>query len=153
MTVLCDRIARAFNKSRATRTMTLVSRAFNMVWHAGLLHKFKTYGIPGPVFDIILSLLNNRLLWVVLDRNSLQEFLKAPLLTIHFSCYTLMTFLMMLSVISLSTLMILLTTLNAMRHLICELVSELESTLWSTVGRSSNWLVDFNTGKSQLVFV
>ena len=35
------------------------------------------------------------------------EFLKAPLLVLHFSYYTLMTFLMMLSVILLSMLMIL----------------------------------------------
>ena len=33
------------------------------------------------------------------------EFLKAPFLVLHFSYYTLMTFLMMLSVILLSTLM------------------------------------------------
>ena len=45
------------------------------------------------------------------------EFLKAPFLVLHFSYYTLITFLMMLSVILLSILMILLTTLNVIRHL------------------------------------
>ena len=39
------------------------------------------------------------------------EFLKGPFLVLPFSCYTLMTFLMMLSVILLSMLMILLSTL------------------------------------------
>ena len=47
------------------------------------------------------------------------EFLKGPFLVLHFSYYTLMTFLMMLSVILLSMLMILLSTLNVIRHLIC----------------------------------
>ena len=47
------------------------------------------------------------------------EFLKGPFLVLHFPYYTLKTFLMMLSVILLSMLMILLSTLNVIRHLIC----------------------------------
>ena len=47
------------------------------------------------------------------------EFLKAPFLVPHFSYYTLMTFLIMLSVMLLSMLMTLLSTLNVIRHLIC----------------------------------
>ena len=46
-------------------------------------------------------------------------FLKGLFLVLHFSYYTLMTFLTMLSVILLSMLMILLSTLNVIRHLIC----------------------------------
>ena len=46
------------------------------------------------------------------------EFLKALFLGLHFSYYTLMTFLMMLSVILLSMLMILLSILSVIRHLI-----------------------------------
>ena len=45
------------------------------------------------------------------------EFLKVPFLVLHFSYYTVMTFLMMLSVM-LSMLMRLLSTLNVIRHLI-----------------------------------
>ena len=38
LTVVSDRIAMAFNRSRATRAVTLdISKAFNRVWHAGLL--------------------------------------------------------------------------------------------------------------------
>ena len=37
--------------------------------------KFKTYGIPGPVFTIILSFFSNRLLWVILGENSMQQYL------------------------------------------------------------------------------
>ena len=42
----------------------------------------------------------------------IMEFLMDPLVVLHFSCYTLMTFLMMLSVILLSMVTILLSTLN-----------------------------------------
>ena len=45
------------------------------------------------------------------------EFLKGILLLLHFSGYKLMTFLVMLSVIS--RLMILLSTLDVIRHPIC----------------------------------
>ena len=38
-----DRIARAFNRSGATPAVALdKSKAFDRVWHAGLLHKFKS---------------------------------------------------------------------------------------------------------------
>ena len=38
--VVFDRIARAFNKSGATRAVALdISKVFDRVWHASLLHK------------------------------------------------------------------------------------------------------------------
>ena len=44
LTVVSDRIARAFNRSGATRTVALdISKAFDGVWHAVLLHKLKSY--------------------------------------------------------------------------------------------------------------
>ena len=40
LTVVSDRIARAFNRSGATQAVALdISKAFDRVWHAGLLHK------------------------------------------------------------------------------------------------------------------
>ena len=46
--VVSDRIARVFNRSGATRTVALgISKAFDRVWHACLLHKLKSYGISG----------------------------------------------------------------------------------------------------------
>ena len=41
--------------------------------HAGLLHKLRSYGIYGQIFDPISSFLSNRRLRVVLDRKSSQE--------------------------------------------------------------------------------
>ena len=44
------------------------------VWHAGLLHKFKYYGVSGQIFGLISSYLRNRQLRVVLDGKSSQEY-------------------------------------------------------------------------------
>ena len=61
LTVVSDRIARAFNRSGATRAVALdISKAFDRVWHAGLLHKLKSYGISGQIFSLISSFLSNR---------------------------------------------------------------------------------------------
>ena len=59
---------------------------------------------------------------MAIPQNNIQlmrEFLKGPFLVLHFSYYILMTFLKMLSVMLLSMLMILLSTLNVIRDLIC----------------------------------
>ena len=73
--VVSDRIARAFNRSRATQAVALdIPKAFNRVWHAGLLHKLKSYGILGQIFGLISSFLSNRRLRVILDGKSSQEY-------------------------------------------------------------------------------
>ena len=79
------------------------------------------------------------------------EFLKGPFLVLHFSYYTLMTFLMMLSVILLSMLLILLSILGMTRHLICG--SNLNWLLNLNLIYETLWagLVDFNAGKTRLV--
>ena len=75
LTVVSDRIARTFNRSGATRAVALdISKAFDRVWHAGLLHKIRSYGISGQIFDLISSFLSNRRLQVVLDEKSSQEY-------------------------------------------------------------------------------
>ena len=54
LTVASDRIARAFNRSGATRAVALdISKAFDRVWHTGLLHKLKSYGISDQIFCLI----------------------------------------------------------------------------------------------------
>ena len=58
------------------------------------------------------------------------EFLKVPSSVLNLSYYTLMIFLMVLSVILLTMLMILLSILSVIRHLIC--------------GNKLNWLLNLN---------
>ena len=68
LTVVSDRIARTFNRSGGTQVVAPdISKAFDRVWHAGLLHKIKSYGISGQIFGLISSFLSNRRLQVVLD--------------------------------------------------------------------------------------
>ena len=75
LTVVSDRIARAFSRSGATRAVALdIFKAFDRVWHAGLLHKLTSYGISGEILDLISSFLSNRWLQVVLDGKSSQEY-------------------------------------------------------------------------------
>ena len=75
LTGVSDRIARAFKRSGATRAVALdISKAFDRVWHAGLLHKLKSYGISGQIFGLLSSFFSNRQLRVVLDGKSSQEY-------------------------------------------------------------------------------
>ena len=61
LTVVSDRIARAFNRSWATQAVALyISKSFDRVWHAGLLHKLNSYRISGQMFGLISCLLSNR---------------------------------------------------------------------------------------------
>ena len=134
LTVVSDRTARAFNRSGATRAVALdISKAFDRVWHAGLLHKLKSYGIYLALF-LLFSAIGSfgwfRMGNLHKNIQLMLEFLKGLFLVLHFSYYTLVTFLMMLSVILVSMLMILLSTLNVIRHLIC--------------GNNLNWLLNLN---------
>ena len=75
LTVVSDRIARAFNRSETTRAVALnISKAFDRVWRVGLLHKRRSYGITGQIFGLISSFLINRWLLVVLDGKTSQEY-------------------------------------------------------------------------------
>ena len=114
LTVVSDRNARAFNKSRATRTVALdISKAFDRVWHAGLLKNLSLmeFQVRYLALFLLFSVIDSfKWFWMKSLHKNIQlmlDFLKGPLLVLHFSCYTLMTFLAMLSVILLSMLMIL----------------------------------------------
>ena len=75
ITVISDRIARAFNRSGATRAVALdISKTFDKVWHAGLLHKLTSYEISGQTFGRISSFLSNRWFRVFLEGKSSKEY-------------------------------------------------------------------------------
>ena len=68
-------VARVFNKSGTTPAVALdIPKAFDRVWHAGLLQKLQLHEISGQIFGLISSFLSNRWLGVVLDGNSSQEY-------------------------------------------------------------------------------
>ena len=127
LTVVSDRIARAFDRSGATQVVAPldITKAFDRVWHAGFLHKRKCYGISDQIFGLISFFLSNRRFREVLDGKSSQEHpvnagvaqgsIPGPTLFLIY----IMTFLMMLSVILLSMLMIPLSILSEMRPVIC----------------------------------
>ena len=135
--VVSDRIARAFNKSRATGAVALnISKAFHRVWHAGLLHVLRPmeFQVRYLALFLLLSVIDGfEWFWVeVLNKNIqlMLEFLKSPFLVLHFFYNTLMIFVKMLSVILLCMLMILFFILSVTSHLIC--------------GNNLNWLLNLN---------
>ena len=150
----------------------LIGLALLELWH--LIYPKLLIGFGMLVFFTNLSLMEFQvrylalfLLFSVIDdfewfwmeslHNNIQlmrEFLKAPFLVLHFSYYTLMIFLTMLSVILLSMLMILLSILSVIGHLICG--NNLNwllnlNLICKALDWGKKWLVDFNAGKTQLV--
>ena len=68
LTVITERISASLDKKGEARLVALdISKAFDRVWHPGLLHKLRSYGISGKIFDTIKSFLSDRKLRVVLD--------------------------------------------------------------------------------------
>ena len=51
-----------------------LSKAFDRVWHTGLLHELKSSGISGQIFGLISSFHSNKRLLVVLDGKSSQKY-------------------------------------------------------------------------------
>ena len=132
-----DRIARAFKRSGANRAVALdISKVFKRVWHAGLLHKPKSYGILGQIFGLISSFLSNRRLRVVLDGKSSQEYpVNAGVPQGSILGPTL--FLLYIKIFPGDVIcdiaiyaVILLTILSVIKHLIC--------------GSNLNWLLNLN---------
>ena len=58
-TVVFDRIARAFNKSEAIQAVVLdISKAFDRVWHAGLLHKLMEFQVRYLALFLLFSVID-----------------------------------------------------------------------------------------------
>ena len=163
LTVVSDRTAWAFNRSGATRAVALdISNAFDKVWHAGLLHKHKSYGISGRIFGLISFLFfSNRWLWVFLDEKSSQKY---PVNTGVPEGSILGPTLFLLYINDLSDVIcnIVIYDDDTTFYSKCDQVSNLwqklelasnllESDIWDNVGWGMEWLVDFNAEKIQLV--
>ena len=162
LTVVSDRIARAFNRSGATRAVALdISRAFDGVWHAGLLHKLKFYGISGQIFGLISSFLSNRRLGVVLDGKSSQEYpvnagvpqgsILGPTLFLLYINDLPDDVICNIAIYADDTTLYSKCSQASDLWQQLELASELEFDLQDTVDWGRKWLVDLNAGKTQLV--
>ena len=161
-TVVSDRIAKTFNRSGATRAVALdISKAFDRVWHAGVFHKLKSYGISGQIFALISSFLRNRWFWVVLDGKSWQEYPVNAGVT-QGSILGPTLFLLYINHLPDDVVCDIAIYADYTTHYSkfdqasdlwqqLELASGLESDLLYTVDWGKKWLVDFNAGKTRLV--
>ena len=138
-----------------------ISKPFDRIWHTGLLHKRKSYGISGQIFCLISSFLSNRRLRVVLDGKSSQEY---PVNAGVPQGSTLGPTLFLLYINDLPDDVICDIAIYADDTTLysrcdrasdlwqqLELASEPESDLRDTVDLCKKWLVDFNAGKTQLI--
>ena len=135
--------------------------AFDRVWHAGLLHKLKSYGISGQIFGLISSFRSNRRLRVVLDGKFPPEY---PVNTGVPQGSVLGPTLFLLYINELPDDVICNIAIYADDTTLysksdqasdlwqqLDLASELESDLRDTLDWGRKWLVDFNAAKTQLV--
>ena len=163
LTVVSDGIAGTFNSSGATRAGALdISKAFDRVWHAGLLHKLKSYSISCQMFGLISSFLSNRQLQVVLDGKSSQEYpvnaavpqgsILGPTLFLLYINDLPDDVICDIAIYADDTTLYSKCDQASDLWQQLELVSELESDLRDTVDWGRKWLVDFNAGKTQLVW-
>ena len=162
LTVASDRTARVFNSSGATRVVALhISKTFDRVWHAGLLHKLKSCGISGQIFGLISSFLSNRRRRVVLDGNPSQEYL-VNVGVPQGSIFGPTLFLLYINDLPDDVICdITIYADDTILYSNCdwasdlwqqlELASELLSDLRDTLDWGKKWLVDSNAWKTQLV--
>ena len=65
---ITDEIYNSFDEGLEVRSLSLdISKAFNKVWHKGLLLKLSQNGISGNVLDLLSSFLSDRKQRVLLD--------------------------------------------------------------------------------------
>ena len=163
LTVLSDRIAGAFSRFGATRAAAFeISKAFDRLWHAGLLHKLTSYGISNQLFALISSFLSNRQLRVVLDGKSSQEYpandgvpqgsILGPTLFLLYINDLPDNVICNIAIYADDTTLYSKCDQASDLWQQLELASELESDLEDTVDWCKKWLVDFSAGKTQLVW-
>ena len=138
-----------------------ISKAFDRVWHTGLLHKLKSFGISGQIFGLISSFLSNRRLQVILDGKSSQEYpvnagvpqgsILGPTLFLLYINDLRDNVICDIAIYADDTTLYSKCDQASDLWQQLELASELESDLRDTVDWGKKWLVDFNAGKTQLV--
>ena len=97
LSLLTGHIHKALDqKGKAFMVALDISKAFDKIWHRGLLHKMQSYGISDPFLSLIRNFLSNRHLKVVLDGQSSSTFSinagvpQGSVLAPHFFLFVLM---------------------------------------------------------------
>ena len=75
LSLITEHFNRALDRRGEARAVALdISKAFDKVWHRGLLHKLQSYGVSGRMWSTAASFLSNRKLKVVLEGQSSPTF-------------------------------------------------------------------------------
>ena len=164
LTVITERFYRALDQCGEARVVALdISKAFDRVWHAGLLHKLRSYGISGRIFKIIESFLYDRKIKVILDgqHSSIysitsgvpQGSILGPILFLIFINDLPDTIISELAIYADDTSLY--SCLNEKSGLFerLELAGSLELDLSSVTEWGSQWLVTFNSAKTKLLSI
>ena len=152
----------AFNRSDAAQDGALdISKAFDRVWHASVLHKLKSYVISGQIFGLISSFFSNGWLHMVLDGRSSEEYpvnagasqssILGPTLILLYINDFLDDVSSDVAIYADDTILYSKFDQASGVWQQLELASELESDLRDTVAWSKKWLGDINAVKTQLV--
>ena len=68
LSYVTEHVSRILDRQGETRSVALdISKAFDKVWHKGLLTKLISYGIDGHLYQLLASFLKDRQISVVLD--------------------------------------------------------------------------------------
>ena len=159
LTVFTHRISQALYVNRDVRAVALdISKAFDKVWHKGLLLKLACYGISGNVLAVIESFLSNRSLQVVVsgqtsDAHKInagvpQGSLLGPTLFLIFIND------LPLDIVSSLNMYADDTTVYGQTSKTCSdtvLAANLTSDLEHVVKWGKSWLVSFNSSKTKLL--
>ena len=126
----------------------------DIVWHAGLLHKLRSYGISGEIFGLVFSFFSNRRLWVDVDGKSSQEYpinsrvpqwsILGPTLFLLYINDLLDGVICNIAIYSDDTSFYSKCDQASDLWQQLEWASELESDLQDTVDWGRKWLIDFN---------
>lgn len=164
LTVISERILQSLDVCGETRAIALdISKAFDKVWHAGLIHKLMSYGVSGHALNIIKSFLSDRKIKVVLDgRSSSCYFINAgvpqgsilgPTLFLIFINDLPDNILSKLAIYADDTTLFssLGRTKSVFDHI--EMAGELEYDLRTVKEWGDEWLVSFNASKTKLLSI
>ena len=164
LTVISDRFYRALDGRGEARLVALdISKAFDKVWHAGLISKLDSYGVGGKVLGIIKSFLSCRKIKVVLDGQHSSSYsinsgvpqgsILGPILFLVFINDLPDDLISKVSVYADDTSIY--SSLDKKSELFdrIELAADLEHDLSTLSDWGSNWLLTFNQKKTKLLSI